>query len=503
MSDSTLLLKNAKIFDGTGNPWFWGDVAVKGDLIAAIGDLSGLSAKKTIDVKGKALAPGFVDIHTHADRGVVQMPLMEQYVRQGVTTILGGNCGGSEYPIGQHLQALEATKRTVNYGLFVGHGSIRQEVLGMSMRAPTERELEKMVALLTEAMQQGAFGMSLGLYYAPGSFAALPEIVALARQVGLLKGIISIHIRDESNYNLGLLGSIAEAINIARQASVPVHISHLKCLGVPVWGAAGEVLQSIEKARMEGLDISFDQYPYQASGTSITGALVPRWAQDGGQAPMQERLKDPALRSRIRAEMIENIERRGGPRSLQIANYPADPRENGKNLLTIGQEWKLEPVDVAIRMLLAGGGQLVSFNMSEEDIEAIMGHPLGLFASDSSMVKFGEGVPHPRYYGTFPRVLGHYVRQKKILSLEEAIRKMTSGPARRVGLFNRGLISLGQIADLVVFDPETIGDLSTFANPHHYNQGIERVIVGGQVTYACGEITGSREGVLLKKADLG
>ncbi len=495
-----LVIKNARIVDGTGRPWQRGDVALKDDRIVAIGKIDAALAKQSIDAGDKVLAPGFIDIHTHADRDAVELHPMESYLRQGVTTLLGGNCGGSVFPISDHLQQMSELPLNINYGLFVGHGALREAAMGLRMRPPTEEELTRMIELAGQAMGDGAFGMSIGLYYAPGSFAELDEVAAVSREIGKHGGIIPIHVRDESNYNIGLVEAIKEAINIARLSDVAVQISHLKCLGKPVWGKSEEILGLIEAAREEGLDVTFDQYPYNASGTSFTGAIIPRWAQDGGDEELKKRLQDPEIRQKIRVEMLENIERRGGPASLQIARFKPDETYNGKNLVEAGQMRGMEPVDAVIEMQIMGGASMVSFNMIDDDIETIMRHPLGMCVSDGSLVTFGAGVPHPRYYGTFPRFLGLYVREKQVLTLEEAVRKMTSAPAGRVGLNDRGIIAKGMVADLVLFDPETVADLATFQHPHNHNTGIEMVIVNGQVAMDVNGVTDNRAGQVLKKS---
>ncbi|MGE5654948.1 MAG: N-acyl-D-amino-acid deacylase family protein [Bacillota bacterium] len=497
--DYDLIIRNARIVDGTGNPWFPGDLAVDQGKIAAIGKLTNLTASVEIDAEGKILAPGFIDIHTHADTDACELSLMENYLRQGVTTLMGGNCGGSEYPIADHLAKMEQLPRTINYGLFVGHGTLRKEAMGMAMRPPTSAELAEMKVLAARAMDEGAFGISVGLYYAPGSFAQLDEIVEVTREIAQHGGLFTIHLRDESDYNIGLVESVKEAIAVAEQTGVSVQISHLKCLGKPVWGKAQEILALIEQARERGLDVRFDQYPYLASGTAITGAIIPRWAQEGGDAALTARLQDPATRAAVRVEMLANIERRGGPETLVVSRHKPDPSVEGKSLLQIGTERGMEPVDAAIELQIAGGAGLVSFNMRDEDLETIMRHPLGMVVSDGSLVAFGRGVPHPRWYGTFPRVLARYVREKKVISLEEAVRKMTSAPAHRVGLWDRGVIASGMIADLVLLDPETISDGSTFDHPHCYNQGVDLVMVAGEIALKKGQLTEARAGRLLRK----
>ncbi len=494
-----LIIRHARIVDGTGIPWFRGDLAVHQGKIVAMGQLDQLTAATEVDAQGKVLAPGFIDIHTHADSDACDLPLMENYLRQGVTTLMGGNCGGSEYPIAAHLAKMDELPKTINYGLFVGHGTLRQQAMGMAMRPPTGAELAEMKLLAARAMDEGAFGISVGLYYAPGSFAQLDEVVEVSREIAKRGGLLTIHLRDESDYNIGLVESVKEAIAIAEQTGISVQISHLKCLGKPVWGKASEILGLIEQARERGLDVQFDQYPYLASGTAITGAIIPRWAQEGGVDALKARLENPETRAAVRPEMLANIERRGGPDTLVVSRHKPDPSVEGKSLLQIGTERGMEPVDAAIELQIAGGAGLVSFNMQDQDLETIMRHPLGMIVSDGSLVAFGRGVPHPRWYGTFPRTLARYVREKKVITLEEAIRRMTSAPARRVGLWDRGIIALGMVADLVLFDPDTISDGSTFEQPHCYNEGIDLVVVAGQIALQDRQLSEARVGKVLRK----
>lgn len=476
-----VIIRNARLVDGTGSPWRYADVAVKDGRIAEIGTLKDAGAELDIDATGLHLTPGFIDIHTHADREVEKMPSMENYLRQGVTTLLGGNCGFSMYPIREHLGKLDNMPLGINYGVLVGHGSLRAEAMGLAMRAPSDDELKAMSLLAGQAMEEGAFGMSLGLYYAPGSFAEEPEVTAVSNAIAAKGGVITIHIRDESDYNVGLLGALREAIAIAENSGAAVQISHLKCMGKATWGLASQALELIDDARRRGLDVTFDQYPYDASGTSFTGAIIPRWAQDGGLAALAERLADPQVMPRVRAEMLENIERRGGPETLVVALYPQEPALQGMNLLEVGTELGLEPVDAAIAMQLAGGASLVSFNMKEADIVTIMRHPGGMVVSDGGLVSPGQGMPHPRYYGTFPRFLSHYVRDKGLMPLEEGVRRMTSAPAHRVGLWDRGLVAPGLAADLLLIDYEKLSDNSTFSQPHAYNSGIYTALINGKV----------------------
>ena len=321
--------------------------------------------------------------------------------------------------------------------------------------------------------------------------------MGLAKAVARHNGFISIHMRDESDYNIGLLASVEEAIDIARQAEVPLQISHLKCLGKSVWGKAEQVLALLDAARTEGLEISFDQYPYLASGTSLVGALVPGWAQAGGTEAMRQRLQDSALRAQLRLEMLANLERRGGPSSLLIAACPATPSFSGTSLKEAAEILQLEAVDAALIMIEKGPVQIVSFNMQEADLRKIMQHPLGMIGSDGSIVKFGKDVPHPRYYGTFPRVLGYYALQEGVITLAEAVRRMTSAPAARLHLWDRGLLRPGLQADLTLFDGNTIRDNATYDNPHRYGSGIELVVVAGRIALRDGVLLDAKAGTVL------
>lgn len=492
-----IIIEGGKIVDGTGGPWHYGDVGIQDGRITRIGDLRSARATQRINALGLVVAPGFVDVHNHTDEAIERLPLAQNYMQQGVTTIVGGHCGDSIYPVGERLASLEGFGLGINFAMLVGHSTIRKQVMGMADRAPTVDELKKMKELVAKAMEQGAFGISTGLYYAPGSYSKTEKIIELAKVVARYGGLYASHIRDEGDFNIGLVAAVKEAIQIGEKAFIPVQIAHLKALGKPVWGKSIEVLNLIKEARARGVDVTFDQYPYVASGTSLTGAVVPGWAQAGGELKMKERLVDPSTREEIRREMLLSIDKRGGPERLFIARFVPDASLEGKHLVEIGKIKGKEPVDVAIDLLLAGEAEVVSFNMVDEDLIRIMQSPIGMVASDGSLVDFGKGVPHPRYYGTFPRVLGRYVREEGALTLEEAVRKMTSGPANRVGMLDRGLIREGMIADITVFNPNTVTDQTAFERLPQYPAGIEYVIVNGQVAISEGKWIGARAGKVL------
>ena len=492
-----VVIAGGRIVDGTGNPWYRGDVGIRNGRIDAIGDLGKAQAARRIDATGMVVAPGFIDIHTHADEGIGKFPAARNYLQQGVTTVVGGNCGGSIYPVGEKLAALEKTGLGLNFALLVGQGTIREQVLGMEGRAPTADELARMEGLVARAMEQGAVGLSSGLYYAPGSYSSTEEVIALAKVAARYGGIYTSHIRDESDYTVGLVAAVKEAIEIGEKAGLPVQISHLKALGKPVWGKSAEILGLIDAARARGVDVAFDQYPYAASGVGLIGAAVPRWAQEGGDVKMKERLSDPASRERVLKEMASSIDKRGGPEKQFVAVCAGDSSLEGKSLAEIGRIKGKDPMEASLDLLLAGRVTLVSFNMLDDDLIRIIRSPTGIVGSDGSIVEFGKGVPHPRYYGTFPRVLGKYVREEKVLSLEEAVRKMSSAPAARIGLTDRGLLKAGMAADVTLFNPSTVADTATFQNPHQYPVGIEAVIVNGQIAIQEGKYLGTRAGRVL------
>jgi len=501
--DYDLVLRDARIVDGTGAPWFRGDVAIRGDTIAAVGPRARGTASRTIDVGGQVVAPGFIDLHTHARRGLFDAPTADNYVRQGVTSLLEGQDGSSPLPVGEFLDSLDALRPAVNVGTFVGHGSVREAVMGRENRAPTAAELDSMAALVRRAMGEGAFGLSTGLFYVPGAFARTDELVALARVAGEAGGIHISHMRDEAS---GVLDSVRETIEIGERGHLPTQITHHKIIGTPGWGRSAQTLRLVEEARARGVDVTVDQYPYTASSTSLAAALLPAWALEGRSGQVGERLRDPVLRPRILAAVVERIENeRGGgdPSRIRIAACPGDDSLAGRDLAAILRDRGQDPtVENAAALVLEieekGGATGIFHAIGEEDVERILSSPLTMVASDGEVPVFGQGTPHPRSYGTFVRVLGVYVREKGILRLEEAVRKMTSFPAARLGLLDRGVIRPGFKADLVVFDPDAVRDAATFEEPHAYAEGVFIVVVNGVVVVEGGLPTGSRPGRALR-----
>jgi dihydroorotase/N-acyl-D-amino-acid deacylase len=500
-----LIIRNARIVDGTGNPWYRGDVAVKADTIAAIAPSITASAARVIDAQGQVVSPGFIDVHTHAVRGIFERPTADNYIRQGVTTIFEGLDGfGIVAPAGTvkpFLEKVEGTPRSINVGAFLGQGTVRLAVMGLANRKATTEEVEKMKQLVAEGMRDGAWGLSTGLFYVPGNFSTLEEVVELQKVVAPFRGAHMSHMRDEAG---GLIDSVKETIAIGEQGGVPTHISHHKTMGKNAWGRSVETLKLVDEARARGVDITMDQYPYAASSTSIQAALLPQWAQEGGIKQMIARMKDPAERAKIRAEtarMIETDRGGGDPKNVQIVQCTWDESLNGKRLSQVTQERGKEPTienaaETVMWMVENGGCRGVYHAVGEEDIDRIMRHPVTMIASDGE-VATGRGAIHPRSYGTFARVLAVYVHDRHVLTLEDAVRKMSSLPAQRVGLRDRGVLRPGLKADLVIFDPDKVRDAATYDNPHQYALGYHTVVVNGQVVYENGAMTAARPGRVL------
>jgi len=497
-----LILRNGRVVDGTGNPWYRADVAIAGDTIAAIRPSIVGQASRAIDVAGAVVAPGFIDIHTHARRGIDRNPTAPNYVRQGVTTIMEGPDGSSPVPLAPFLAGLEALSTSVNIGSFVGQGSIRSAVIGNVDRPATEDEIRQMEGLVEQAMLDGAFGLSTGLFYVPGAFTPTSEVVRLARVAGRFGGLHKSHQRDDASR---LLESIHETIQIGEDGGLPTQVTHQKVIGKPNWGRSADALRLIDEARARGVDVTSDQYPYTASSTSVVSALLPAWALEGGRDAQAARFADPATRSRIIADSVTMIrdERGGGdPANVQFANCGFDASLNGATLADLmrrrGLELTLEhAAETVVWVAEQGGCQGIFHAMSEDDLVRILVHPATMIASDGEVPTFGQANPHPRSYGTFARVLGVYVRDRHVLSLEEAVRKMTSFPAARLRLTDRGLLRPGMKADIAVFDPATVADRATFENPHQYAEGFSHVVVNGQIVFENGAMTDARPGRVL------
>jgi len=515
--DLNIIIRNGRIVDGTGNPWFKGDIGITNEKISGMGDLSKAKADVEINAKGLIVCPGFVDIHTHSDTSFIVNPKADSKIRQGITTEVVGNCGHSPAPItelgksfhsksdrywntvAEYYDRLEAKGIPVNVALLIGHGTIRSSVLGFEAREPNSKELGLMKSLVEEGMKDGAFGLSSGLKYAPGVYAKTDELIELCKIVKKYNGIYATHMRNQGDK---LIESVDEAIEIGNKSGVPVQISHLKVKGRDNWGKAKNVLRLIDEAREKGIDVTFDQYPYRAGSTG-TWTITPKWAREGGRESFLKRLKNPEEREKIEKEITEQEDWKGSERII-IAKFEPDPSLEGKDLDEIGKMRGKTPQSVMCDLMLEAGGSIptVHFYGWEEEVKEIMTHKAMMVGSDgSSLASYGElsrGKPHPRSYGAFTRFLGRYVLHKGVMSLEDGIRRMSSFPARKIGLLDRGILRTGMFADIVILDPKKVIDIATYDNPHQYSKGIEYVFVNGTMAVKNEKLTGQLKGKALK-----
>jgi dihydroorotase/N-acyl-D-amino-acid deacylase len=497
-----LVIRNGRIVDGTGSPWYRADLAVRGDTIARIAPRIDAPAARVIDAAGQVVSPGFIDLHTHARRNIFQVPTAENYVRQGVTTLMEGPDGSSPLPIKPFLERLTATGVSPNFGLFVGQGTIRDQVIGPVNRKATPDEIEKMRGLVRQGMLDGAFGLSSGLFYVPGTFTPTAEVIELAKIAGQMGGIYISHMRDEAG---GILDSVRETIEIGEKGGLPTQVTHHKIVGRKNWGKSAETLKLVEEARARGVDATIDQYPYTASSTSIQAALMPAWALEGGRDEVMKRLRTATMKTEIQKETSRLIlEERGGgdPNNVQLARCEWDPSLAGKRLGEVTKARGLEPTvenaaATALWLVEQGGCSGIFHAIDEQDLQRILRHPATMIGSDGEVPIFGEASPHPRSYGTFARVLGRYVRELKTITLEDAVHKMSAFPAQRIGLADRGVLREGLKADIAVFDPGTVRDLATFERPHQYAEGVSYVIINGQLAFESGKMTAARPGRIL------
>jgi N-acyl-D-amino-acid deacylase len=525
-----LVIKGGTILDGTGGSAWSGDLGLVGDTIAAVGSIAPEQAKHSLDASGLAVAPGFIDIHSHSDWSIVRYPTAPSRVRQGITTEVTGNCGSSVAPllgvaaerlteelaaeyevevtwsgVASYLDAVEKSGTSVNHALLIGHGVLREGTVGLENRPLTPDELRSTVRAVEQGMDEGAFGLSTGLEYTPGNYAPTEEIVALTRVVARRGGLYASHIRNEER---AVLEAVDEAIQIGRRTGVKVEVSHLKASGKPNWSKQRAALDLIASARRDGVEVLADAYPYPAYSTGLT-IYVPPWAQEGGWPRLAERLADPVHRARIRDEAVEYVVHRDpGAWDLIVISDVRSERNRtlvGTDLRTIAEGWGVEPVDAALRLLVEeeGAVSIVGHGMNPSNVEMVLSHPLVMIGSDGeSMAPEGPAAktrPHPRSYGTYPRVLGHYCRDRKLFDLATAVKKMTSIPADQVGIRDRGRIARGMRADLVIFDPNEVADTATFEAPHRYPTGIHHVLVNGTSVIDDGRHTGARPGRMLRK----
>jgi N-acyl-D-amino-acid deacylase len=525
-----LIIRNAKVVDGTGNPWFRGDVAVSGASIAAVGRVTG-EAARVIDADGLCVCPGFIDVHAHGDFTPFDKAVVDYKLRQGITTEVNGNCGFSAAPVdpstvglvrryvegfiapeqgvpwdwqslGEYLDSIAHAQLAINIAPLIGHGALRAAAMGYEQRAPSAAELDTMQALMRESMEQGAFGLSTGLVYVPGAYAQTGEIIDIAKVAARHGRLYATHMRNEGER---LFEDFDEAIHVGRRAELPVQISHHKAAGKPNHGKVRETLKRLENERAHGLEITVDQYPYTASSTTLASVLPP-WAQDGGVPKILERLRDPAVRREIKASMVadqqhgEDMIRGCNWDEILIASVKSARNKvcEGKSLQQIAGMRGEELLESVFNLLRDEecAVAMIMFTMAEEDVRTVMRHPATMIGTDGI---WSHGKPHPRIYGTYPRILGTYVREARLLSLEEAVRKMTSFPAQKFGLWKKGIVRQGMDADLVVFDPDTIAERSTFQDPHQYPTGLPYVILSGRVAVDQGRYTGTLAGRVVKK----
>jgi N-acyl-D-amino-acid deacylase len=529
VSPFDLVVRGGHVFDGTGLPAFPADIGIIGQRIAAIGSISPDQGRRVIDVTGLHVCPGFIDIHTHSDGDVLIYPTADSRVRQGITTELTGNCGGSEAPLAEkdvektrqsyrsqgvdatwsgvasYLDVVDKAGLSINHALLVGQGTLRSNAIGNIDRKLTPAELAVVIRGVEDAMEQGAFGLSTGLEYTPGRYTPTDEIVAMARAVGRLGGLYASHVRNEE---AALLEAIDEAIAIGRESGARVQVSHLKASGRPNWSKQQGALDLIASARRDGVNVLADAYPYTAYSTGLTTFLSAE-AREGDTRDLIVRLKDAAWRVRMQREVEELMARELGDYALIViarvrstANRPLI----GRNIVEIAAIWGVKPIEALLRLLEEeeGSVQIIGHGMSADNVERVLGHPLVMVGSDgSSMAPVGraaESRPHPRSYGAFARVLAYYVRERHTLSLAQAVRKMTSMPADQIGLGDRGRIARGKQADLVVFDPATAKDQATFESPHQYATGMPYVIVNGTLVVENGRHTGAKPGSALRRS---
>ncbi len=497
-----LVIAGGTVVDGSGAPGVRADVAIRGDRIVRIdpAGIAGDDAVKVLDAEGHVVAPGFIDNHAHIQTRIHEYPLAENFLWQGITTILASlHSGDQPWPLDEYAASLDVAP---NVGFFAGHTWTRRQVLGTENRAPTADELAEMRSLVEQSMEQGAIGLSTGLLYVPANYAETEEVIELAKVAARHGGIYVSHMRDEGR---GLIDAVAEVIRIAREADIPAQIQHHKAMGPGQFGWSERTLAMIDSARATGLDVTHDLYPYTAGSTGST-VLFPPWALAGGIDSLRARVDDPETRARLEEGMRDRIREEWAGDDLsriQFRQLYSDPRYDGKTMADLARDRGMPNtvdtgVQLGIELQLAGGFSAIYHVMDEADVQRIMKHPLAMFQTDGDPVGYGEGFPHPRSYGAFPRVLARYVRELKVLTLEDAIRRMTSMPAQQIGQSERGFLREGMLADVVVFDPETIQDLATYIDPHRYSVGMRHVLVNGVPVIENRSLTGEKPGRVLK-----
>jgi N-acyl-D-amino-acid deacylase len=499
-----VLIRGGTVFDGTGAPRRAADVAIKGDRIVEVGAIpASATATKVIDAKGKFITPGFIDPHSHAAPpiGTPELAAAPPVLYQGITTVMINPDGGGPGELGPLLADIEKNVPGVNVIPTIGHNGVRRQVMGLANRKPTAAELAAMQALVKKGFEDGAWGLSLGPFYVPGKYSDTAELTAMARVAAQFPNAFQIsHIRDESSYDVGVLAAVKEVIDVSRATGIIGVVTHMKMLGPAVWGKSTDAIKMINDARAEGLSIWADQYPYAASGSGLVPALMPGWAQEGGIEEMRKRLANPEIRAQIRKEMAENMVRRAGPNAMMIRGYDADPSLEGMRLDDIAKRNLQDPLDTAMDMISKGGAGIISFNMNENDLENLMKQPWMMSSTDGALPTFGDGAEHPRAYGALPRKFRRYVIDKPVITWEQAVHSSTGLTAKVFNIKDRGEIRPGAIADVLVINPETIRDVATYEKPHAYSEGMDYVLVNGQLAVSEGKVTPQRYGKLLLRA---
>ncbi|MDA1280809.1 MAG: D-aminoacylase [Chloroflexi bacterium] len=526
-----LVIKNGTVIDGTGSAGFKADVAIRGDRVVSVGEISD-GAVREIDASGKVVTPGFIDLHTHSDNSFLVDPYADSKLTQGVTLELMGNCGMSYCaPLNEntvegfkdrtakydpafkptwtdmdgYLSALERSGSTINVAAQIGHGTVRQSVMGMESRIPTPEEIDRMKGIFADSLDAGALGMSTGLWYAPGSYSLADEVIAVTQPAADRGKLYSSHIRSEADDLSGLFPAHAEAIEIGRRTGARIQISHVKAVGPKFWGRGYELIEGMERARAEGIDVAGDQYPYEWSSTGFSGAMFARWALVGGRKATLDRLADADTRARVRTDVTYYINRNHSAAGCVVASFPPDQALEGRSLQDIADEWGCEPEKAALRLYEKSEGNYVLHSMELRDVDQIIRWPLMAIASDGSSLRdegpLSSGKPHPRSYATNSTVIEQFVVQRKLFSLEEAVYKMTALPASRLNLSRRGRIAPGQAADVLIFDPANVKQNNDFVNPHVYSTGMDYVFVNGKPALENGKPNGTLPGRTLRSLD--